>query len=187
MNLIFQIIFINFVIFFFDNFNEKDRSFVERTLNKNLSCIQFENVKKKNVPKIKSVLIHKKFNKILSLSFYYKIITPNTLDLYIVMPYEGSIEIKLSIKEVLESLNEWAISIVDSFSNEVKPVSIKKIDKTQELEVIFGRRKVQFGEVYLCKFDFNNKKINIDNNCYLKFYQYDKYANAIIDLSQLSL
>lgn len=201
MNLVFRASAIFFLLLFSDNLNQSrftnkeykpieesvGRSFIERTLNKNLSCIQFESVKKKNIPKIKSVLIHKKFNKVLSISFYYKLTSANCLDLYIVMPYEGSTEIQLSIKESLENLNQWAISIYDSVNDEIKPFSIKKIDKTQELEVIFGARKIRFGEIYLCKFDFNNKKIDINSNCYLKLYQYDKYAYAPIDISLLCL
>ena len=116
-------------------------------------------------------------------AFNYKEYSNNDfiLNCYVLMQFEGSREMKLSLDKELKDYDEWNVLFKDS-NEEYVPFFLKKIDSNQHYESLFGKKSIRFGQLYFCKFNLkNNFKADIDY--FLKFYQLGKSVELKVKIN----
>ncbi len=102
------------------------------------------------------------------------------VEFFILMPFDGSKEIIISKKEIMENEREWGLSLVNINKVSIKPYTLEKIDPNQYHLNIFGVRKIKFGNLYKISFVFPKEYFIFSDNISLRFYQYFYYCDIKI-------
>ncbi len=96
------------------------------------------------------------------------------------MPFDGSKEIKLSKKEIMDNEREWGISLFNNEKILIKAYNLEKVEPNQFHIDIFGNKKIKFGNLYKVSFVFPKEHFIFSDNLSLRFYQYNIYFDIKI-------